>query len=195
MFSMLSHVDSENLHHSRRNNAPRNPSPPKRQSAPPLAAGTHRPRPRRQRVHANRAKEFSSTCMPASFASTQFESELRRFGNLEGYVRSAAQCCGLRACGPHISRIERRRGSLAAMGKARDGWVWRRGCCAALHENRWRDRGKQASEVWLGSRARRLCGGEARQRRRWRRGSARRVLETRRLAETQRLKRERLRGS
>jgi len=39
-------------------------------------------------------------------------------------VRSAAQCRGLRECGPHISRIERRRGSLAAMGKGRDGAVF-----------------------------------------------------------------------
>lgn len=56
-----------------------------------------------------------------------------RIRNLEGYVMSAAQCFGSRECGPHISRIERRRGSLAAMGKARDAeafWraVLRRAC-------------------------------------------------------------------
>ena len=103
--------------------------------------------------------------------------------NLEGYVRSAAQCCGLRECGPHISRIERRRGSLAAMGKGRDGAVWRRGRRAALHENRCRDWAKQPWEVWSGSWARRHCGDKARQRRRWRRGAAPRELEGRRRQE------------
>ena len=106
--------------------------------------------------------------------------------NLEGYVRSAAQCCGLRECGPHISRIERRRGSLSAMGKARDGGVWRRGRCRALHENRWREGAKRPSEIWLGSWTRRLCGGKARQGTRWRRRSAARELEGRRLQEERR---------
>jgi hypothetical protein len=38
---------------------------------------------------------------------------------------------GLRGSGPHISRIERSRGSLATMGKARLVVVWRRAAMGA----------------------------------------------------------------
>lgn len=39
----------------------------------------------------DRAKAVCS-CMPASFASTQLESDWRHFGNLKGDVRSAVRC-------------------------------------------------------------------------------------------------------
>jgi len=105
---------------------------------------------------------------------------VRGIVNLEGYVRSAAQCCGLRECGPHISRIERRRGSLVAMGKSRAGGVWRRGRGATLPEDRCREGAKRLWEIWLGNRTRRLWRGKAGQGTRWRRGSAPRALERRR---------------
>ena len=46
-------------------------------------------------------------------------------GNLKGYVRSAARSWTRFGSGPHISRIERSRGSLASMGKASEGADWR----------------------------------------------------------------------
>ncbi len=56
-------------------------SPPKRQNAQPPVGATCRLRRRRQRVLEDQAKGSSSTCMPASFASRQLESELRGFEN------------------------------------------------------------------------------------------------------------------
>ena len=64
--------------------------------------------------------------MPASFTSTDSESEITPGGNLEGYLRSHGRCGDFGR--PHVSRIELRRGLFDRYGELRANPAGDEGC-------------------------------------------------------------------